>query len=98
MSDFTPSEEHLRLAYWNHIHDKGMNLDRRDIDAEFTRGIERIKAQVRAEAYDVLSRPIRADHESEEARGVIQRLAAALEAAEADLARGVANHIEREED
>ena len=29
---------------------------------------------------------------------LIRRLAAALEAAEADLARGVANHIEREED
>lgn len=35
-----------------------------------------------AEARDVLSRPIRADHESEEARGVVQRLADALEAAE----------------
>lgn len=29
---------------------------------------------------------------------LIRQLAAALEAAEADLARGVANHIEREED
>lgn len=39
-------------------------------------------ADLIAEARDVLSRPIRADHESEEARGVIQRLVYALEATE----------------
>ena len=44
-------------------------------------------AELIAEARDVLSRPIRADHESEEARGVIQRLADALEASERDRAR-----------
>lgn len=35
-----------------------------------------------AEAWQVLSRPIPGDHESEEARGVIRRLADALEAAD----------------
>lgn len=51
MSDlnFTPDEDQMRQAYWHHVYEHGVNLDRRDIDAEFTRGMEQIKAQARAE-------------------------------------------------
>ena len=52
MSDelnFTPDEEQMRQAYWHYVYVHGVNLDRRDIDAEFTRGMEQVKAQVRAE-------------------------------------------------
>ncbi|MDR6867509.1 hypothetical protein J2Y69_002113 [Microbacterium resistens] len=48
MSDFTPTIEQLRLAYWRYVYEHSTKPGR-DADAEFNRGLAAHDAEVRAE-------------------------------------------------